>query len=84
VHDLGQTAGFLNAQVVHFGGTVLAHPVGAKNDNSSDQVDNRVTFLNTWVILPNLVHTRNLQFLAIFHNLAGNEHGFWPKLVKHQ
>jgi len=25
-----------------------------------------------WVILLNLVHSGNLQFLAIFHNLAAN------------
>jgi len=35
-----------------------------------------------WVILLNLVHARNLQFLAIFHNLAGNEHGFLAKTNK--
>jgi len=35
-----------------------------------------------WVILLNLVHTRNLQFLAIFHNLAGNEHVFLAKTSK--
>jgi len=29
-----------------------------------------------WIILLNLVHTENLQFLAIFHNLAANEHRF--------
>jgi len=29
-----------------------------------------------WVILLNLVLTENLQFLAIFHNLAANEQGF--------
>jgi len=38
-----------------------------------------VTRYSTWVILPNLVHTRNLQVLAIFHNLAGNEHVFFGK-----
>jgi len=37
-----------------------------------------------WVILLNLVHTGNLQFLAIIYNLADNEHGFFPKLVKYQ
>jgi len=42
-------------------------------------------FLNrSWIILLNSVHTGNLQFLAIFYNLAANEHGFCPKLVKHQ
>jgi len=35
-----------------------------------------------WVILPNLVHTGFLQFLAIFHNLAGNEHGLLVKTTK--
>jgi len=30
----------------------------------------------------NLVHTGNLQFLAIFHNLAANEHAFLPKTSK--
>jgi len=35
-----------------------------------------------WVILLNLVHTGYLQFLAIFHNLAGNEHAFLPKTNK--
>jgi len=33
-------------------------------------------------ILLNLVHTGSLQFLAIFHNLAANEHGFLPKTSK--
>jgi len=38
-----------------------------------------------WFILLNLVHTENLQFLAIFHKLAANERiGFCPKLVKYQ
>jgi len=32
-----------------------------------------------WVILLNLVHTGYLQFLAIFHNLVGNEHGILAK-----
>jgi len=36
----------------------------------------------TRVILLNLVHTGYLQFLAIFHNLADNEHGFLPKTSK--
>jgi len=35
-----------------------------------------------WVILLNLVHTGYLQFLAIFHNLAGNEHGLLAKTGK--
>jgi len=30
-------------------------------------------------ILLNLGHTGNLQFLAIFYNLAANEHGFLLK-----
>jgi len=34
------------------------------------------------VILLNLVHTRNLQFLAIFYNLAANKHGVLPKTNK--
>jgi len=35
------------------------------------------------VILLNLVHTGNLQFLAIFFtNLAANEHRFLPKTSK--
>jgi len=33
VHDSGQTAGSPNKQVVYLGGTVLAHLVGAKDDN---------------------------------------------------
>jgi len=37
-----------------------------------------------WVILLNLVHTGNLQLFAIFYNLAANEQGFFPKLVKYQ
>jgi len=32
--------------------------------------------------LQNLVHTGNLQFLAIFYNLASNEHGFLLKTSK--
>jgi len=35
-----------------------------------------------WVILLNLVHTRNLQFLAIFHNLAADVYGFVLKTNK--
>jgi len=35
-----------------------------------------------WVILLILVHTGNLQFSAIFHKLAANEHGFLPKVSK--
>jgi len=35
-----------------------------------------------WVILLNLVPTGYLQFLAIFHNLAGNEHGLLAKTSK--
>jgi len=42
----------------------------------------RVLFVCIWVILLNLVHTRNLQFLAIFHNSAGNEHVFLAKSSK--
>jgi len=38
--------------------------------------------LFNWVILLNLVHTGHLEFLAIFHNLAANEHGFLPKASK--
>jgi len=34
------------------------------------------------VILLNLVHAGYLQFLAIFYNFAGNEHGFLPKTSK--
>jgi len=37
-----------------------------------------------WVILLNLVHTGNPQFLTIFLNLAANEHEFCSKLVKYQ
>jgi len=33
-----------------------------------------------WVILLKLVQTGNLQFLAIFHNLAANEHKILPKI----
>jgi len=35
-----------------------------------------------WVILLNLIHTENLQFLGIFYNLAANEHGFLPNATK--
>jgi len=35
-----------------------------------------------WVILLNLVHIGNLQFLTIFYNLAANEHGFSFKISK--
>jgi len=38
----------------------------------------------TWVILLNLVHTGDLQLLAIFHNIAASEHVFCLKLVKYQ
>jgi len=38
--------------------------------------------ITIWVILLNLVHARNLQFLAISHNLAGNEHGLLAKTNK--
>jgi len=34
---------------------------------------------HNWVILFNLVHIRNLQFLAIFPNLAANLYGFLLK-----
>jgi len=37
----------------------------------------------SWVILLDLIHTRNLQLLAIFYNLAANKHEFCPKLVKY-
>jgi len=40
------------------------------------------SFISTWVILLILVHTGNLQLLAIFHNLAANEHGFLLKTSK--
>jgi len=40
------------------------------------------SFISTWVLLLNLVHTGNLQFLAIFHSLAANEHGFLLKTSK--
>jgi len=36
--------------------------------------------ISKWVILLNLVHTGYLQLLAVFNNLAGNEHGFLPKI----
>jgi len=35
-----------------------------------------------WVILLNLVHTGNLQFLAMFYNIAANGHGFLLKASK--
>jgi len=35
-----------------------------------------------WGILLNLVYTGNLQFLAIFYNLAANEHRLLPKTSK--
>jgi len=38
--------------------------------------------LNNWVILLNLVHTGNIQVLAILYNLAANEQGFLPKTGK--
>jgi len=52
-----------------------------------NRIKNTLKFHNlfiekSWVILPNLVHTGYLQFLAIFRNLAGNEHGFLPKTSK--
>jgi len=40
--------------------------------------------INCVILLTNLVHAGNLQFLAIFYNLAANEHGFCPKLVKYE
>jgi len=43
---------------------------------------NRPTYYFIWVILLNLVHTGNLQFLAISYNSAANEHGFLPKTSK--
>jgi len=36
-------------------------------------------YVVTWVILLELVHTGNLQFLAIFCNIAANEYGILPK-----
>jgi len=33
---------------------------------------------SNWAILLNVVHTRNLQFLAIFHNLAANVYELLP------
>jgi len=41
-----------------------------------------ITAYYIWVILLNLVHTRNLQFLAIFYNLAADEYGSMPKTSK--
>jgi len=38
--------------------------------------------IHIWIILLNLVHTRYLQFLAIFHNLAGNQYDLLPKTSK--
>jgi len=37
---------------------------------------------DNWVILLNLVHIGNIQLLAIFHNLAANEHWFLPENSK--
>jgi len=37
---------------------------------------------NSWVILLNLVHSGNFQFLAMFYNVAANEQGFVPKTSK--
>jgi len=36
----------------------------------------------TWVIFLKLIHTGNLQFLAIFYNLAANEQVFLHKTSK--
>jgi len=44
--------------------------------------ENFFLFYDKWVILPNLGHTENLQFLAIFYNLVAYEHGFLPKTNK--
>jgi len=38
-------------------------------------------YIYIWVILLNLVHIGYLQFLAIFYNLAGNEHGYSKALI---
>jgi len=38
--------------------------------------------LGIWVILLNLVHTGNLQFLAITCSLTANENGFLTKTSK--
>jgi len=46
----------------------------------SNMSDAHKTYI--WVILLNLVHTGNLQFLAIFYNLDANEDGFLPKNSK--
>jgi len=35
-----------------------------------------------WVVLLNLIHTENLQLLAIFYNLAANEQRFLPETSK--
>jgi len=48
----------------------------------AQQMKHLSNFGNNWVILLNLVHTGNLQFLAIFYNLAANEQGLLPKISK--
>jgi len=55
--------------------------VGGTNQKvaTSSPVD---TYQSIRVILLNLVHIRNLLFLAIFHNLAGNKHVFLLKTSK--
>jgi len=47
-------------------------------------LDSFLFYIVLWIILLNLVHTGNLQCLAIFHNLAVNDHVFCLKLVKYQ
>jgi len=42
---------------------------------------NAHTHTQIWFNLLNLVHTGNIQILAIFHNSAAKEHGFQSKLV---
>jgi len=52
------------------------------NVNISNTILNRSKGYCLWVILLNLVHTVNVQLLAIFYNLPANEHGFLPKPSK--
>jgi len=40
------------------------------------------SYIDKWVILLDLVHTRYLQFSVIFHNSTANEHGFLTKTSK--
>jgi len=61
------------------GSTTLVGVEGEQLLQSTRCIHKLYVIYNKWVILLNLVHTGYLQFLAIFHNLAGNEHGFFDQ-----